>query len=275
MTTALALSLLLAGPTPAKGIPWERDFDHAMKLAAKHDKPVLVDFWASWCGWCHRLDRDTYVDPVVTDKAKSFVAVKVNAEGSPRELEIVSRYQVYNMPTILFLSPRGRQLLRIPSYQGPGPFPHTMDKALKIAARVGVWEKSIERDPRDAEALFALGEHLFEQECYEESYDLLARAAANDALRPTTERRRTRFLLAILQNVQHRYAEAETVIKEALSLDPKAPDQPALLFLLARTYVSWGRRAEGVRTMRVIVREHPQSPIAPKARETLFILERK
>ena len=150
-----------------------------------------------------------------------------------------------------------------------------MDKALEAARRVTAWEEALERDARDAEALFALGNHLFEQECYEEAYDLLARAAANDAGRPTHERRRTRLLLAILQNVQRQYAEAESVIKEALSLDPKAPDQPSLLFILGRTYVSWGRKAEGVQTMQVIVREHPQSPMAQKARETLFILERK
>ena len=85
MTSALALALVLAGPAPATGIQWEKSFDHAMELAAEQDKPVMVDFWADWCGWCHRLDRTTYVDPVVGAKAKNFVAVKVNTEGSRRE----------------------------------------------------------------------------------------------------------------------------------------------------------------------------------------------
>ena len=46
MTSVLALSLLLAGPTPARGIQWEKSFDKAMALAQKHDKPILVDFWS-------------------------------------------------------------------------------------------------------------------------------------------------------------------------------------------------------------------------------------
>lgn len=275
MTSVLALTVLLAGPAPAKGIQWEKGFDEAMELARKHDKPVLVGFWTEWSGLSRRLERTTWVEPVVAAKAHSFIAVKVDAEGSRRELEVARSYQVHKLPTILFLSPRGRQLLRIDGFEGPGRFPHTMDKALEAARRVGAWEEALEHDPDDAAALFSLGVHLWNQRCYGDSYDLLARAAAHDAYRPPHERRQTRLLLAIFQSAQRQYAEAERMIKEALSLDPDAPDQPSLLFVLGSTYVSWGRRAEGVQTMQVIVREHPQSPMAQKARETLFTLERK
>jgi TolA-binding protein len=83
------------------------------------------------------------------------------------------------------------------------------------------------------------------------------------------------MLLAIIEHVTRNFGEAEKLVKEALALDPNVEDQPKLLFVLGRTYVSSGRQAEGVATFEVIVRQYPQSPIAQKARETLVNLGRR
>ena len=275
MIGVLSLTLLLAGPVAPGGIEWERDFDKAMKRAQKLGKPVIVDFWAGWCTWCHLLDRTTYADREVASRARDFVAVKVNAEGTEREAAVALRYDVQSLPTILFLSPSGRQVHRLDGFQGPGQFPRTIDAALRTARRVMEWEAALERDPKDARALAALGQHLFEQDCYDESRDLLQRAIAEDEEEPVVERRRSRMLLAIVQNYDRRYADAEGLIKDALSLQPRGEDAPKLLFVLGRTYVSWGRREEGAQTLQVIVREYPQSPLAQKAKETLVVLERR
>ena len=274
MISALALTLLLAAPAPPEGIVWEKGFDQAMEQAREVEAPVIVFFRADWCGLCLRLDRSTWVEPLVTTRVKDFVMVRVDTE-TQRGAEIARAHAVQNLPTILFLSPSGRQLLRVQGFQGPGQFPRTMDLAHETGRWVMTREEALERDPGDPVALLALGEHLFAQERYQESQGLLIQAAAHDRERPAPERRRTRTLLAILQHAGRQFAEAEVVIKEALSIDPEAPDQPQLLFILGRTYVKWGRHELGVETMQVIVKEHPQSPMAQKARETLVTLERK
>lgn len=276
MIAPLTLSLLLlGGPGAAGGIKWERNFDEALKKAKAGNKPILIDFWAEWCGWCHRLDKTTYVDPVVVARSEDFVAVKINTEAGKTEELVALRYDVQNLPTIAFLSPGGHLVLRLNGFQGPGQFPRTMDNAREAARRVGALEKALERNPRDTSALVGLGVHLYEQEFYEESRDLLRQAVKNDADEPVTLRRKARLLLAVIQNYDRKFAEAEALLKDALSLRPVGEDEPKLLFILGRTYASWGRVEESQRTMQTILRLYPQNPIAQKARETIVALERR
>jgi thioredoxin-like negative regulator of GroEL len=276
--SGLLATLLLAAAAsqPATVAPprikWEKSFEEALKKATRSGKPVVVDFWAEWCTWCERLDQNTYADPTVVEKAQDFVAVKVNTEGSRKEIDVAVRYHVASLPTIVFLSPEGRQLGRVNGFQGPGVFPRTLDVVQAIARRVMSWEEALRANPDDPHALAALGAHAYDQQYFEEARDLLVRAAGTDADAPIDDRRRTRMLLAILDNMDRNYAQAEKLVKEALALGRRDEDDPKLLFVLGRTYVSWGRHAEGVATMEMIVREYPQSPIAQKAKETLVNL---
>jgi tetratricopeptide (TPR) repeat protein len=275
MLAPLALALLVtAAPAKGAGIRWENGFEEALKRARAAGKPVMIDFWAEWCGWCHRLDQTTYVDPSVVRVADGFVAVKVNTEGAERDLKVAERYDVTSLPTILFVSPAGRPLLRVDGFQGPGQFPRTLENARAVGVRVIGWETAIEKDAQNAEALFGLGAHLFEQELYEESRGLLYRAIRADRKQPVADRARARMLLGIIHTYDRQYPEAERVLREALALPPPPEQVPRILFVLGRAYLAGGKREDARETMQRILSEHRDSPVAQKARETLIMIER-
>jgi thioredoxin-like negative regulator of GroEL len=266
--------LVLGGASGAPAIRWEHSFEEAVRKAKSSRKPLLVDFWAEWCGWCHRLDRTTYLDPRVVRMSEDFVAVKINTEGSSQESAIAARYEVSSLPTIAFLSPGGRQILRIQGYQGPGQFPTSLDAAKEIGAKVMTWETGLEKNPAEASALIGLGVHLFEQEDYAGSRELLRKAVKVDAQVPAVDRKHARLLLAMIMDYDRKHADAESLLKEALAVQPAGEYDPKLFYLLGKTYASWGKAQQARDAFKHVLDDYPQSYIAQKAREALISLDR-
>jgi thiol-disulfide isomerase/thioredoxin len=276
--TAPVLALILAGaPTAAAppGIRWERSFEVALRKAKAQGKPVFVDFWAPWCGWCQRLDETTYVDPEVVRLSKDFVAVKVNTEGGRNETLVALRYNVSDLPTMAFLSPGGRSIARVTGFQGPGQFPRELTIAREAAREFISWERSIDKNPRDGEALTKMGLYLFDQEAYEESRDVLVQAVRFDEGLPSAERKRSRMMLAIVRHYERRFRDAEVLLKEAIALRPPGPNEAQLLYILGRVYKAWGHDDRAREVLAQVVQSFPQSPFAQRAQDTLVALDRR
>jgi len=67
------------------------------EVVLKSDKPVLVDFWAAWCGPCRMLTP--IVDELNNDFGDKVTIVKVDVDAHQ---EFAAKYGVRNIPTVLF-----------------------------------------------------------------------------------------------------------------------------------------------------------------------------
>lgn len=124
-------------PAAYAGVDW-LDYGPGLARAAAEGKPVLVDFFATWCGPCKIMDRKTFHDPEVIRELDAVVPVRIDAEGSNpvagyRGLDLADRYGVDVYPTLVLMDADGREIARSTGALPPDRFMAWLQRALASA----------------------------------------------------------------------------------------------------------------------------------------------
>ena len=132
LATLLLVSLQAAAQGP---IRWEHDLASAQKRAKAEHKVIFVDVWTEWCGWCIKLQKDTFPSPEASAALAGVVPLSLKTQfkdGRPTEHHAAeTRFGVDGFPCLLVIDADGKVLGRNAGYLPPVPFADFLKKYTK------------------------------------------------------------------------------------------------------------------------------------------------
>jgi thiol:disulfide interchange protein DsbD len=96
---------------PPGPIPFQHgNLDQALADAKLQKKPVFVDFGAEWCKACKTIEANVFPDPMVSEEAKRFIAVRIDCTNQEEgECAVLQKeYAIPGLPRVLFFSSDGK-----------------------------------------------------------------------------------------------------------------------------------------------------------------------
>lgn len=117
-------------------------FEEALQRSKKERRPVFIDVYTDWCGWCKVMDKNTFNDPKISKLLnEKFFAVKFNAEqredvvfdghtfkfvpsgrSGYHELAAALLNNQLSYPTVVFLDEEFKMIQPLPGYRKPPEF---------------------------------------------------------------------------------------------------------------------------------------------------------
>jgi thiol:disulfide interchange protein len=111
------------------------DIRIATAAAARSHRPILYEFSAEWCGPCHVLEREVFMDPALAKEINSrYIAVKVidrqreDGRNSDAVQHLMNRYGVNAFPTVVIAASDGSVRDRAVGYNGRDKFAAFLDR---------------------------------------------------------------------------------------------------------------------------------------------------
>jgi thiol:disulfide interchange protein DsbD len=87
---------------------WGASLEEGLNRGLTEKRPVIIDFWATWCKNCSAMDATTFRDSAVVQRLDRFIRVKYQAENpdDPATRQLLGYFGVIGLPTYVVLTPR-------------------------------------------------------------------------------------------------------------------------------------------------------------------------
>ncbi|MFN7975460.1 MAG: thioredoxin family protein [Acidobacteriota bacterium] len=150
------LSLSQARAEEAGGVTWEKSVAAAKERAAKEKRPIVIDFWASWCGWCKVQDREVFSKPKMAEFTKGMIFVKLNTEDGGDGTKLARNFGISGLPTVLVMDATEHEVDRITGFHKIDDFIPRLQAILDGKGELQLLSKKPDPTPQDLDKLASL-----------------------------------------------------------------------------------------------------------------------
>ncbi len=90
------------------GIEWRPYDESILAKAVEEKKPVIIDFYANWCGPCRVMEKEVFIDPEVVKLSRNVITMRLDLTSVKSfHDEVMRKYQIRGIPAAVFISRQG------------------------------------------------------------------------------------------------------------------------------------------------------------------------
>jgi thiol-disulfide isomerase/thioredoxin len=267
----LALLAGIRGGAEASEIRWFKDLAQASEIAQKTNQPMLIDFWADWCGPCKIMDADVYSDPaLIAAFGKKMVGVRIHFDLQP---DLVKKFNVPALPYLIFTDSYGTELLHQRGLIEAADLMAVIQALPGDVSEFNRLDRILQEDKDDFTALGEMAAALRAKGFFNSSSIFYARALKRDEARKDASRREPILYDMALNSLELQDGEsAAESLEKCLKENPKSARRADMLLHLGKAYALDAKKDKARKLLNALIAEFPGSPASAKAQALLKTL---
>ncbi len=264
------MALALA-PQFTEAAKWHDSVAKAQAEAKKGNKLILVDMFADWCGWCHRMEREVFPSEVFQGAAKNYALLRLDTEDGKEGTKVATEFGVTSLPTFLLLTPD----MGVAGFiRGYSPAEQFVEKIELAEADYFAFQKRVRAEAKtasDRDKLALTAEMVNRRDFPRAETRLTSLTKSKDA----GIRDESYYQMASMFAMQRKWDKAEATLKQALALNRRGAVAEKNQMMLAQVYMSIRNYPAAVTELKRFKNSYPNSELISSVEVLLPQLERQ